>query len=46
MVLVYHVILQNHVIQGSCDFKQEPIKVSYHLAYLGGHKHCASGDLN
>ena len=35
MVLVCQMIPQDHFIKGSCDFLQEPVKVSYHLAKFG-----------
>ena len=45
MISVCLVILQGHVIKGSCDFGQEPIKVSYHSAKFSGHRHCGSGNI-
>ena len=35
MVLVCHVILQDHVVKGYCDFMaRSPLKASHHLARL------------
>ena len=43
MVLACHVMSQDYVIRGSCDFMGgQPIKVSYHPAKLGGHNHFGS----
>ena len=42
MILICHVILQDHVIKGSCDLGR---KVSYHPAKFGGHWHSGSGDI-
>ena len=44
MFLVCHVILQNDLIRGSCDFFEwGPLMVSRHLAKIGGHRHFGSG---
>ena len=47
MVLVCHMILQDHVIKGSLDFSgfQEPVQVSCHPAMFGSHKHRDVGDI-
>ena len=50
MFLTCYVILQDYVINGLCDplletLKLETLKVSYHLAKSGGHRHCGWGDL-
>ena len=46
MILVCHVISQDHVIKGSYDFFwQEPIKVRYPPAKIDGHRHSDSGDI-
>ena len=39
MVLVCHVISQDHVIDG-----WNPLLVSHYLAIFGGHSHCSNGD--
>ena len=39
MIIVYHVILQDHVIKGSCDFMDRSPSKSYHPAKFGVHKH-------
>ena len=44
MILIYYVILQNHVIEEYCTGK-EPLKVSHHLAMFGNHRHGGSGDI-
>ena len=45
MVLVCYVILQNHMIRGSCKYKDEtPLGKSISPAKFGGHTHCHSGD--
>ena len=38
MVLICHVITQDHVITGSCDFGKESFKASHQLAKFGGHR--------
>ena len=42
MILTCHVILQDHLIKGSCDLGRN---VSYHPAKFGGHRHSDSGDM-
>ena len=44
IVLACHVISQSHVIKSLCDLK-EPLKVSYHSANFGGHRHSDRGDV-
>ena len=43
VVLFCRVISQNHMIKGSYGSK-EPVKISYHSAKLGGHRHSGSRD--
>ena len=47
LVLACHVILQDRMIKGSCDFMSssplQPIKVSYHRAKFGSHNHSGIG---
>ena len=46
MVLACHVILQDHVIKGLCDFMgSQPIKLSYHPAKFGGHRYYGCRDI-
>ena len=45
MVLVSHVISQDHVIKGSCIFIARSPKVSYHSVRSGDHRHSDSGDI-
>ena len=46
MVLVSHVILQNHAIKTSCEFfGQHPIKLCHYTVKFGGHRHSGSGDI-
>ena len=46
MILVCHVILQDHVIKKSYDVVgEEPVQVNYHLVKFGGHRHCGSEDI-
>ena len=45
VVLVFYVISKDHVIKGDVIFRQEPIKVGYHLVKFGGHRHSGSGDI-
>ena len=42
MILVCHVVSQNHVIKESFDFIGKGIKISYHPAKIGSHIHCDS----
>ena len=44
MVLVCHVISQDHMIKGSCDFMGGSPLI-HHPAKFGGHRHCVSGDM-
>ena len=44
-ILVCPVILQDHVIKGSCVHGQKPIKVRYHPAKFGSHRQSDSGDI-
>ena len=44
MVLACQVISQDHVIKESCDSVGNS-NVSYHPAKVGGHRHCANGDV-
>ena len=39
MVLICHMISQDQVIKGSCDFGKEPPRVIHQLAKFGGHRH-------
>ena len=43
IILVCHMILNNHMVKESCEF-MEPIKVSHHPAKFGDDKNCCSGD--
>ena len=43
IILVCHVILQDHAIIWSCDFMGR-VKVSHYPATFCDHKHCGSGD--
>ena len=46
MILVCHVILQDHVIKESYDvIGEEPVQVNYHLTKFGGHRHCGGEDI-
>ena len=46
MVLVCHVISQDHVIKGSCDFyRWEPLMISHHPAKFGGLRQGGSEDV-
>ena len=45
VVLVCHVILQNHVIKGRSPHRQESIKVGYHPTKFDGHRDSNSGDI-
>ena len=45
MILVCHVVSQNHVIKESFDFIGKGIKISYHPAKIGSHIHCDSWDM-
>ena len=48
MILGYHVISQDHIIKGSCDFigrNPSRYKVRYDPPKFGGHRHCGSGDI-
>ena len=42
--LVCLVILQDHVIKGSCNFIGGSLMVSHHPGKFSGHRHCGSGD--
>ena len=44
MVLVCHVISQDHMIKGSYDFMGGSPLI-HHPAKFGGHRHCVSGDM-
>ena len=44
-IFVYHVTLQDHVIKGSCDFIEETIKISHHLAKFGCNRHSCNRDI-
>ena len=44
MVLVCHLISQDHVIKESCDFIIRSPS-SYHSAKFGDHKHSGSGNI-
>ena len=39
MISICHVISQNHVIKGLCDFIGGSPKVGYHPANFGSHRH-------
>ena len=43
MIFACHVILQYHVINGSCVFIG--IRVDYHPDKFGGHRHCGNEDI-
>ena len=46
MFLVCPVILQNHLINGSCHFMGRiPLTISQHHANFVGYRHCYSGDM-
>ena len=45
MVLVYHMISQDHVIRGSCNFMGGASHRSHHPVKFGDHMHCGSGDM-
>ena len=46
MILVSHVILQDHVIKKPYDVVgEEPVQVNDHLVKFGGHRHCGSEDI-
>ena len=45
MVLACHVISQDHVINGSCDFVGVPLMVSHDPGEFGKHSGCCSGDV-
>ena len=45
MSLIYHMILQDQVIKGSCDFEWEAIMVSHQPAKFMSQLHCGSGDI-
>ena len=46
MVLVCHVISQDHVIKGLCDFMgRAPSRLSYHPARLCGNRQSGSSDI-
>ena len=46
MFIAFHVILQDHVIQGPCDlYGWQPHIVSHHTGTTGGHRHSGSGDM-
>ena len=42
ILLVCHVISQDHVIKGSFDYRLKPMKVSYQISKFGGHSYCGS----
>ena len=44
MVLICHVISQDHVIKGSRDYWQKPLKLSYHSTKFGAHSYRGSGE--
>ena len=44
MVSVSTLILEDHMIEVSCDFTGKPIMVSYVSVKLGGHRLSGSGD--
>ena len=44
MVSVSLVILEDHVIKGSCDYVQEPSNKSHHPTKFGGFRNCGTGD--
>ena len=43
--LLCHVISQNQVTKGSCDFERESLIVSHNPTTFGGHRHFGSGDV-
>ena len=46
MVLVFHVVSQEHVIKGSYDFMAgSPSWLSHHPVKLGGLRYCVRGDI-
>ena len=45
MVLISHVILEDQVIKGLCDFMGINIKVIYDPAKFGGNRHSGNGDI-
>ena len=45
MILVCHVILQDHVFRVKSPFEQELFTVNYHLAKFSVHRHPNSGDI-
>ena len=45
MVLVYHMISQSHVSNRSCDYGEEILIVSNHLAKRSDHSHCGNEDM-
>ena len=45
IILVCHVILQDLVIKGYCDFRGEPHMVSNRPAKFDGYKHCCSSNM-
>ena len=45
IILVCHMISQDHVIKDDVTYRQEPIKLGgYHFVKFGGHRHSDSGD--
>ena len=42
IVLVCHVILQDHLTKRLSNISRSPSKVSHHLAKFEGHGHCSS----
>ena len=46
IILVFHVILYDHVIKWSCDFMGKSLKVSHHTAMFCGHKHSDRGGMS
>ena len=45
IVLVCHVTLQDHMINGSCDFMVRTLMLGHHPAKSCGHGHCGSEDI-
>ena len=45
MVLVCHMILQDHVIKALYNCGKSPPIVSHHPAWSGDHGHCGCGDI-
>ena len=45
MVLVCHLISQDHVINGLCVFMSVPLMLSHHPAKFGNHSRYGSGDM-